>query len=76
MSLNTTIGTSSDDPTKETKPWERKGRYSLGKSSASNSDLAFIGGERDDTTRALLVVFLFFFSRARHSDMMWPLFLQ
>ena len=30
VSLNITIGTSSDDPTKETKPWERKGKYSLG----------------------------------------------
>ena len=30
VSLSITIGTSSDDPTKETKPWERKGKYSLG----------------------------------------------
>ena len=63
VSLNITIGTSFDDSTKDTKPWKRKGKYSLGRSSASNSDLVFIGWERDDTTRALLVTFLFFLSK-------------
>ena len=44
MSLNITMGASCNDPIKKAKSWERKGKYSLGKS-ASNSDCVLNGWE-------------------------------
>ena len=53
------MGVPCDDPTKETKPCERNGKYSLRKS-ALNSDCILNGWEGEDTMRALALAVLFF----------------